>query len=180
MSTIICGSWQIVSNKLRTVIFCKKLGWSTFSSIRKTSMGKKIPTSSFNIDLNLDNKPMKIEQSSWKILITDNALFFNSDKQRYCLIAPRNLHKTGIRIFKQWSCEGKQSSIGEKEQSLCKEMLTYNTFSSYLFRNTQKYVLICLVYPLFFIRKIVTHHSARAKDMKNYSCMWEHPVTFTT
>uniref|UniRef100_A0A0A9EPV7 Uncharacterized protein n=1 Tax=Arundo donax TaxID=35708 RepID=A0A0A9EPV7_ARUDO len=30
-----------------------------------------------------------MEHNSWKILIADKALFFNKDKQRYCLIAPR-------------------------------------------------------------------------------------------
>ena len=58
-------------------------------------MGKKIPISSFSPDLNFDNKLMKIEHRSWKIIITDNALFFNNDKQRNCFIALRNLHPKG-------------------------------------------------------------------------------------
>lgn len=93
MSTIICESWEIFSSKLRTVIFCKKLGLSTFSSTRRMSIGKKIPISDFNADLNFDNKLLKIEQRSWKIVITDSALFFSNDKQRYCLMALRNLNK---------------------------------------------------------------------------------------
>lgn len=58
-------------------------------------MGKKIPISSFSPDLYFDNKLMKIEHRSWKIVITDNALFFNNDKQRNCFIALRNLQPKG-------------------------------------------------------------------------------------
>jgi hypothetical protein len=54
-------------------------------------MGKNIPISSFSPDLNLDSKPINMEHNSWKILIDDKTLFFNKDKQRYCLIAPRYL-----------------------------------------------------------------------------------------
>ena len=58
-------------------------------------MGKKIPISSFSPDLYFDNKLMKIEHRSWKIVITDSALFFNNDKQRNCFIALRNLQPKG-------------------------------------------------------------------------------------
>lgn len=34
-----------------------------------------------------------MEHKSWKTLIADMALFFNKDKQRYCLIASRYLNK---------------------------------------------------------------------------------------
>jgi hypothetical protein len=38
-----------------------------------------------------------MEHSNWKILIADKALFFNKDKQRYCLIAPRYLTQKKTR-----------------------------------------------------------------------------------
>ena len=93
ISTMIRESWLILSKKFRTVIFCKKLGWLTFSSTRRTSMGKNIPISSFNPDLNLTNNIIKMEHWSWKIAITDNAVFFISDKHRNCLIVLRNLYQ---------------------------------------------------------------------------------------
>jgi len=61
-------------------------------------MGKKIPISAFNPDLNLDNKLIKIEHRSWKIVITDKALFFNKDKHKNCLIMFRNLQEKVKRI----------------------------------------------------------------------------------
>jgi hypothetical protein len=52
-----------------------------------------MPISSFKPDLNLDNRLVKIEHNNWKTLIADKALFFNKDKQRYCLTASRYLHQ---------------------------------------------------------------------------------------
>lgn len=114
---MICGSWKIFSNELKTVNFCKKLGWTTFPRTRRTSKGKNIPISSLSFDLNLNIMFTKIEHRSWKILVDERALFFNIDKQRYCLIAPINLHNIEVaeKIFgfcrkhnnylygKQWS-----------------------------------------------------------------------------
>lgn len=90
---ISCGSWEIFSSRLRTVIFCIKRGWSIFSRTRRISIGKKIPISAFNPDLNLVNKLMNIEHRSWNMVITDSALFFSNDKQRNCLIILRKLQQ---------------------------------------------------------------------------------------
>lgn len=92
ISIITWGSLHIFSRKFRTVIFCKKLGWRTFSRTLKISIGKNIPISSFKPDLNLDIRLIKMEHNNWKTLIVDKALFFNNDKQRYCLTASRYLH----------------------------------------------------------------------------------------
>lgn len=32
-----------------------------------------------------------MEQDSWKTIIRVEALFFNNDRHKYCLIAPKNL-----------------------------------------------------------------------------------------
>lgn len=34
---------------------------------------------------------MKMEQESWKTIISVEALFFNNDRHKYCLMAPKNL-----------------------------------------------------------------------------------------
>lgn len=74
-------------------------------------MGKNIPISDFNPDLNFDNKLIKIEHWSWKIAITDNALFFNNDKQRYCLIALRNLHHVNKILTKLITIKGHENIL---------------------------------------------------------------------
>lgn len=37
---------------------------------------------------------MKIEQESWNTFISDDALFFSSERHKYCLIAPKNLQQS--------------------------------------------------------------------------------------
>jgi len=43
---------------------------------------------------------MKMEHQSWKMFIVDRTLFFNNDKQRYYLMALRNLH----RVKEKYRC----------------------------------------------------------------------------
>lgn len=54
-------------------------------------MGKNTPISAFSPALNLDSRLINIEQESWKTIMRVEELFFNSDRHKYCLIAPKNL-----------------------------------------------------------------------------------------
>lgn len=111
MSTKICESTQSFSRNRSTIIFCWKLGWATFSKTLRTIIGKNTPISAFNPALNLDTRLMKMEQESWKTIISVEALFFNNDRHKYCLMAPKNLvhhdhieknRKFDIRHFISW------------------------------------------------------------------------------
>jgi len=59
---------------------------------------------------------MKMEQESWKTIIRVDALFFNNDRHKYCLMAPKNLFHHQ-HVEKNTNLALGTSLVGEKHKA---------------------------------------------------------------